>query len=336
MLQKVVEYIGSFEAFSRDAIVQHLDAFGSNWKWTVPREESGDYVFHIARQPLQSTSIVHAAHSSRLDGVVVHDVSQVCIVFVLAGEVEIYDRRARQASSISAGQVASIKGKAGRQLHIEPHSSWLVFQVPESKLRRYFEELTGKPYVQEFALQPTDFRKSDTQGLYHTLRHAEEDLKAATPAERALLARAYKELALIKLFATLPHNLKDAFDRGALGAAPRQLLKAEAFLRDNLYNPVTLKGIANAAGCSSRALQRMFHTYRARTPMGILCNYRLAAAHGTLKSGLAESITDLAMSLQFSNPGRFSVLYRSVYGLSPSSELRNARKREDENSRAID
>jgi superoxide dismutase len=86
MLQKVVEYIGSFEAFSRDAIVQHLDAFGSNWKWTVPREESGDYVFHIARQPLQSTSIVHAAHSSRLDGVVVHDVSQVCIVFVLAGE----------------------------------------------------------------------------------------------------------------------------------------------------------------------------------------------------------------------------------------------------------
>ncbi|MGV2187337.1 helix-turn-helix transcriptional regulator [Rhizobium rhizogenes] len=330
MLQKVVDqYIGSFEAFSRDEIVRHLDALGSNWRWTVPPEESGDYALQIARQPLQSTSIVHAAHSSRLDGLVMQDISRVCIVFVLAGEVEIYDRRMRQASRISAGQVASIKGKVGGQLHIKPHSSWLMFQIPESKLRQYFEELTGEPYIQEFALKPTDFRKSDAQGLYHTLRRAEEDLKAATPAERALLARAYKELALIKLFATLPHNLKDAFDRGTLGAAPRQLLKAEAFLRDNLYNPVTLKEIANAAGCSSRALQRMFHTYRADTPMGMLCNYRLAAAHGALKSGLAESITDLAMSLQFSNPGRFSVLYRSVYGLSPSSDLRNARKRED-------
>jgi AraC-like DNA-binding protein len=332
MSQKVIDqYIGSFEAFSREAIIRHLDALGGSWKWTVPAEESGDYAFQIDRQPLQSTSIVHAAHSSGLEGMVTHDIPRVCIAFVLAGEIEIYDRRTRQTSRISADQVASIKGRVGRQLRIKPHSSWLVFQIPESELQRHFEELTGKPYVQEFSIPPTSFRKGDAHGLYQTLRQAEEDLKAANPAERAMLARAYKELALIKLFAKLPHNLTDAFNQGMLKEAPRQLLKAEAFMRNNLHNQVTLENLANAAGCSSRALQRMFHTYRGDSPIAILCHYRLAAAHGALKGGLAESITDLAMSLQFSNPGRFSALYKSAYGFSPSSELRNARKHDDAN-----
>lgn len=329
MSQKVVDqYIGSFEVFSRDAIIRHLDALGGNWKWTVPPEESGDYAFQIDRQPLQSTSIVHATHSSGLEGTVTHDIPRICIAFVLAGEMEIYDRRTRQTSRISADQVASIRGRVGRQLRIKPHSSWLLFQIPEVKLQQYFEELTGKPYVQEFALAPIGFRHGDAQGLYQTLRHAEKDLRAADPIERTMLARAYKELALTKLFAKLPHNLTDAFDQGMLRAAPRQLLKAEAFMRNNLHNQVTLEDLANAAGCSSRTLQRMFQTYRADSPIAILCNYRLAAAHGALKGGLTESITDLAMSLQFSNPGRFAVLYKSIYGSSPSSDLLNARKRD--------
>jgi transcriptional regulator GlxA family with amidase domain len=91
-----------------------------------------------------------------------------------------------------------------------------------------------------------------------------------------------------------------------------------------------LEDLAHAASCSPRALQRMFKTYRGDTPMGILCNYRLAAAHGTIKGGQAESITDLAMSLQFSNPGRFSVLYKHAYGFSPSSILRFTREHGDD------
>ncbi len=320
------QYIGSFEANSRDAIIRHLNSLGDHWKWTVPPQENGAYVFQISRQPLQSAFIVHVVHSSGLEGMATFDIPRVCIVFVLAGEIEIYDRRTRQTSRILANHLAAIKGRMGMQLRISPRSSWLLFQIPESKLRQHFEALTGKPYAQEFALTPTCFRQDDTQGLYQTIRQAEEDLKATSPAERAMLARAYKELSLIKLFSKLPHNLADSFDRSMVEAAPRQLLKAETFMRENLYNSVTLEDLANAAGCSTRALQRMFRTYRTETPMTILRNYRLAAARGALKSGLVESITDLAMSLGFSNPGKFSMLYRRAYGLSPSSDLRNARR----------
>ncbi|RUV79948.1 AraC family transcriptional regulator, partial [Mesorhizobium sp. M1A.F.Ca.IN.020.32.1.1] len=145
------------------------------------------------------------------------------------------------------------------------------------------------------------------------------------PEERPMLAKAYQQLALAKLFAKTPHNLAEAFGRGTLSDAPRQLLKAEAFMRENLSNPITLDDLAVAAGCSRRALQRMFRNHRGDSPIGILCSYRLAAAHGAIKAGRTASITDLAMSLQFSNPSRFSVLYKSAYGCSPSSALRFAR-----------
>ncbi|HEX8047178.1 helix-turn-helix transcriptional regulator [Rhizobium sp.] len=331
MLGRVVEQcVGTFEVYSRDAIVRNLDVLEPNWKWTVPSDPGGDYSFKFSKQPLQSASIISAEHSGSLEGVAKHDMPRVSIVFVLAGEVEAHDRRTRRSVRISANNVASISDRMGKRLEIKPRSSWLMFQVPEAVLRQHFEELTGRPYVQEFALSSVSFRQGGAQGLYQTLRQAEKDLMSARPAERVMLAKAYAELVLVKLFAKLPHNLSDAFTRGALETAPRQLLRAEAFMRDNLHNSIMLEDLANAASCSPRALQRMFRTYRGDTPMGILCNYRLAAAHGAIKGGHAESITDLAMSLQFSNPGRFSVLYKHAYGFSPSSILRFTRERSDE------
>ncbi|NTF45635.1 transcriptional regulator [Rhizobium sp. AC27/96] len=331
MLGRVVEQcVGTFEVYSRDAIVRNLDVLEPNWKWSVPSDSSGDYSFKFSKQPLQSTSIISAEHSGALEGVAKHDLPRVSIIFVLAGEIEVNHRRMQKRLRIPANSVASITDRNGKRLDIKPRSSWLVFQIPEPVLRQHFEELTGKPYVQEFSLSPVSFRQGGAQGLYQTLRQAEKDLMTARPAERVMLAKAYSELLLVKLFAKLPHNLTDAFSRGTLEDAPRQLLRAEAFMRDNLHNSIMLEDLANAASCSARALQRMFKTYRGDTPMGILCNYRLAAAHGAIKGGQAESITDLAMSLQFSNPGRFSVLYKHAYGFSPSSILRFTREHSDD------
>jgi AraC-like DNA-binding protein len=331
MLGRVVEQcVGTFEVYSRDAIVRNLDVLEPNWKWSVPSESSGDYSFKFSKQPLQSASIISAEHSGALEGVAKHDLPRVSIVFVLAGEIELNHRRMQKRLRIPANSVASISDRNGNRLDIKPRSSWLAFQIPEPVIRQHFEELTGKPYVQEFSLLPVSFRQGGAQGLYQTLRQAEKDLMTARPAERVMLAKAYSELLLVKLFAKLPHNLTDAFNRGTLEDAPRQLLRAEAFMRDNLHNAVMLEDLADAASCSARALQRMFKTYRGDTPMGILCNYRLAAAHGAIKGGQAESITDLAMSLQFSNPGRFSVLYKHAYGFSPSSILRFTRERSDD------
>lgn len=319
------QHVGSFDVCSREAIIRNFEVLEPNWRWSVPAEQEGNYSFKFSKRSLQSSFIASAEHSPGLEGVVKRDEARVSIVFVLTGEICMRDRRNVRTVYIPANCVGSIRDRMGSRLVISPGSTWLSFQVPEAVLRQNFEDMTGKPYVQEFVLPPTSFWRSDAQGLYRTLRRSERELEMAWPEERQMLAKAYEQLALIKLFARLPHNLTDTFGRSMQKTVPRQLLKAEAYMRENLYNIISLEHISNAAGCSTRALQRMFRHYRGSTPMGILCSYRLAAAHGAIRAGQADSITDLAMSLQFSNPGRFSVLYKNAYGFSPSSALRFSR-----------
>ncbi|PDT44316.1 AraC family transcriptional regulator [Sinorhizobium fredii] len=315
----------SFAAHSRDTILANLGSVEPNWRWKVSSETPEACSLAYRRQRILSAWLASAEHSVCLQALARRDMRLISFYFVLSGHIEITDRRTRKTLSISPNHVASARERAGNQMTIQSESSWLAFHIPESALRRSFEDLTGRPYVHEFVLPATCFSQDDAQGLYQTLRQAERDLNSAASEAMPLLAKAYKQLALVKLFSTMPHNLAEAFCQGTSGAAPRQLLKAEAFMRENLTNPVTIEDLAAAARCTPRALQRMFRTYRGGSPMGVLCNYRLAAAHGAIKAGRAGSITELALNLQFSNPGRFSVLYKSAYGLSPSSALRFTR-----------
>lgn len=316
---------GSFEGHSRDEILRNLDAHEPNWRWSVPLDPAEVCSFKYRRQDLPSTSISSGEHSVSLQALARRSRAVIGVFFVLAGEIEIIDRRRNRTLCISANHVASARESAGKQLSIQPLSRWLAFHIPESTLRQHFEDLTGRPYVQEFALPLTGFCQSSAHGLYHTLREAEDDLSSASVGQGSILARAYQQLALVKLFTKMPHNLADAFGCGTLSDAPRQLLRAEAFMRERLSSPITLEDLADAADCRPRALQRLFRTYRGDSPMGILRNYRLAAAHSAIRAGRTTSIAELAMSLQFFNPGRFSALYKKAYGISPSSTLRFAR-----------
>jgi transcriptional regulator GlxA family with amidase domain len=100
------------------------------------------------------------------------------------------------------------------------------------------------------------------------------------------------------------------------------LALAEEFIRNNICNSVSISDIANAAGVNIRALQRLFRKYRGATPIQILLNGRIAAAHEIICSGKATSVRELAAKLHFSNPGRFSKLYRNAYSAVPSEPIR--------------
>ncbi|MCA1408853.1 helix-turn-helix transcriptional regulator [Ensifer sp. IC3342] len=312
----------SFAAHSRDAILAKLDAAEPNWRWTVTADSADEWSLVYRRQQLQSAWLTSVEHSVGLQALARRDTGLISFFFVLVGQIDITDRRTRKTLCIAPNHVASVREGAGKRMAVQSQSSWLAFHIPEPALRRNFEDLTGRLYVQEFVLPLTRFADDNAQGLYQTLRQADRELSSTSMEAPPMLAKAYQQLALVKLFSTMPHNLAEAFCQGNLFDAPRQLLKAEAFMRDNLTIPITIDDLAGAAGCTPRALQRLFRTYRGGSPMGVLCNYRLAAAHGAIKAGRTQSITDLALSLQFSNPGRFSALYKAAYGLSPSSALR--------------
>ncbi|WP_271898806.1 helix-turn-helix transcriptional regulator [Candidatus Phyllobacterium onerii] len=116
------------------------------------------------------------------------------------------------------------------------------------------------------------------------------------------------------------HTLKNR--TGSSRDTQRQLVLAEEFIQNNIFNPVSISDIANAAGINIRALQRLFRKYRGATPIQVLLNGRIAAAHEIICSGKATSVRELAAKLHFSNPGRFSKLYRRTYSVVPSEQIR--------------
>ncbi|USJ27721.1 helix-turn-helix transcriptional regulator [Ensifer adhaerens] len=317
-----------FQATANDAILGDLQALEPNWRWSLVSGADEVRPFIYSGQPLQSAWLTRVRHSAGLQAVARRDTPLVSFFFVLTGNIQISDRRARTLLSILPNHLASVRTAAGDRISIQDQSSWLALHISEQDLRRSFEDLTGTPYMQEFVLPLTHYSNDSPQGLYQTLRQAQRDLASSSEEVRSMLGKAYQQLALVKLFSNAPRNLVATYRQSKSGDVPARLLKAEAFMRANLTAPLTIEDLAVFAGCSPRELQRLFLTNRGRTPMGVLCNYRLAAAHGAIKEGRVQSITDLALSLQFSNPGRFSALYKAAYGLKPSLVLRFAHSEE--------
>ena len=116
------------------------------------------------------------------------------------------------------------------------------------------------------------------------------------------------------------HTLKNR--TGSSRDTQQQLVLAEEFIQNNICNPVSISDIADAAGINIRALQRLFRKYRGATPIQVLLNGRIAAAHEIICSRKATSVRELAAKLHFSNPGRFSKLYRRTYSVVPSEQIR--------------
>ncbi|ATU95712.1 helix-turn-helix transcriptional regulator [Phyllobacterium zundukense] len=105
-------------------------------------------------------------------------------------------------------------------------------------------------------------------------------------------------------------------------AAQAQLLLAEAYIRHNIYNPINITDIAADTGVNIRALQRVFRKYRQATPIQVIASFRIAEARALILTGQATSVRHLAAKLHFSNPGRFSKLYRTTYSQTPSEDIR--------------
>lgn len=153
----------SLEAHPRDATLAKLDSVESNWRWTLSSDTPEDSSLIYRRQGLQSAWLTSVEHSVSLQALSRRDTALISFFFVLAGKIELTNRRTRKTLSISPNHVASTRQSAGSRMAIGSGSSWLAFHIPEPALRRNFEDLTVS-CVQEFALPPTRFCDDSAQG----------------------------------------------------------------------------------------------------------------------------------------------------------------------------
>jgi AraC-like DNA-binding protein len=96
----------------------------------------------------------------------------------------------------------------------------------------------------------------------------------------------------------------------------------KAWIDRHFKEPISLEELCNALRMSKRSLQYLCMAGFGMTPMEVVQWRRLAAVRRALeRAGPDTTVTDMALNNGFTHLGRFSLMYREVYGELPSATL---------------
>ena len=216
----------------------------------------------------------------------------------------------------------------GTRLTASDLQSRLFLRLPTMLLRRKLEALLDGQKIEAIAFQPMF---DQTCGAGATIRRMFDFLFAELEHSDTLLTneiaiRSFEENLALCLLLGLPHNYTERIGRQKTAAAPGNVRRAEAFMRANASLPLSIVEIAEAAGCSVRALQIAFQRFRGTAPMRVLHQARLEQARTEmLRAGRTDSLARIAAEYGFSSPTRFAQSFRQKYGIYPSEMLRERR-----------
>ncbi|RFB87569.1 AraC family transcriptional regulator [Rhizobium leguminosarum bv. trifolii] len=121
------------------------------------------------------------------------------------------------------------------------------------------------------------------------------------------------------LIRTIPNRYSHHLEKRTFLIAPWHVRDAIDFMQANISKPITIVMVAKAVGVSVRALEVGFLSFREMTPAVYLRALRLRAVRiDLLEPSNGESVRAICLKWGFLHVGRFSSVYRSVYGETPS------------------
>jgi len=129
-------------------------------------------------------------------------------------------------------------------------------------------------------------------------------------------ARLLARLLIAELYATLSEETR--------GRAPREVSDTVGYIRTHLPEHLTLRDLAQQAGCGTRTLIRLFKAHLGRTPIEWLMHERLDRACRLL-STTSKRIGEIGQTVGLSDPYYFSKLFRRTYGMTARDYRRRNR-----------
>ncbi|NOD35409.1 MULTISPECIES: GlxA family transcriptional regulator [unclassified Ruegeria] len=103
------------------------------------------------------------------------------------------------------------------------------------------------------------------------------------------------------------------------GMRNAHLAKAINIMQDSIETPISPSFIAEELGISTRQLERLFGKYLNTSPKKYFMELRLERAQKLLLQTEA-SVTEIAIACGFENPGHFSRVFRSSFGVTPHAQ----------------
>jgi AraC-like DNA-binding protein len=229
---------------------------------------------------------------------------------------------------VHASLGAAYTDEPGFRATTSDDNSRLMLTLPAGLLHEKLEALLDGQQAGSVAFQPVF---DVTRGAGGTIRRMLDFLFTELEHPDSLLTNEvaiqnYEQRFALCLLLGLPHNHSERFLRQRAAAAPANVKRAEEFMRANAREPLTIEAIADAAGCSIRALQLAFRRFRGTTPIAALQRIRLDEARTEMmRADRAQSLARIAAEHGFSNPSRFAQLFRRTYGAYPSEAVKARR-----------
>jgi AraC-like DNA-binding protein len=253
-----------------------------------------------------------------------------CLTLVLRGALEYRDGPHREPVDLNPSTGLIYRGLPGTRLSATDNHERLAIWIPAETLTQRLAALLDEPVGHA----PNFFAAIDWEsGAGRTLRRVlrllvEEVASTGSSLLNGVARQSLIDLVLYTLLQSVPHSYTERLARDTASPAPRSVRRAEAFIRAHTDQPIALHEVADAAGCSVRALQLAFRQFRETTPAEAIRQARLEAARQALARGDAEgTVADVAVRFGFTNPSRFARLFRASYGVSPADALRGGRPR---------
>lgn len=131
-----------------------------------------------------------------------------------------------------------------------------------------------------------------------------------------------EQLAASILLTTHTHNYSEIPPPRRAAILPRHVRRAQEYAKNHAHEPLTIAQIAHEAGVSERSLYAGFKEFLGTSPMHYLRDVRMDNVRNELASGLADTVSSVALRWGFAHMGRFSREYKKRYGQTPSETLR--------------
>jgi len=199
----------------------------------------------------------------------------------------------------------------------------LAFQIEPSLVEEALYERgldrRGAPVMRSIEL-PVSWSEQESLGLL-IAQHHEAVGNAQRGTGPACLEGVEQELA-----SWLAERIVAA--RGLAALSPSSRIAAErvdAWIRANYAHPITLGQLSRVAGVVGRTLQEACKARWGQTPLELVTSRRLGRVRALLEGEPRITVTEAAVRSGFTHLGRFSSLYRQVYGESPSETLARTR-----------
>lgn len=219
--------------------------------------------------------------------------------------------------------VSVINPDMDMSLYLTPDQSNLTLRVPRYLIEDFISAETGT-----LLSTPLRFGPSPPQnggGLRNFMSYLLGELVGNNPSLDSGLVSRQVEQTLVGLMLTeLPHDRMNLLSENSTPASPVYVRVAEDFMAAFVREVITLQDIAQAAGVSSRTLQKGFRQHRKTSPMAALRNCRLLLAREELLRAdpCSHNVTTIAMGCGFTHLSKFSSLFKAQFGESPSDTLR--------------